>query len=102
MAVQGPQSAGLPSGSRQPEGAEAAVVTSAVLTRGALAAAVTVLAAAIAGCGEESPAIVAGPGQGTTGSVGRQGATARTGSFVEAIGARGRAPADGQTRRDGC
>ena len=69
-----------------------AVVTRALLTRGALAAAVAVLAAAIADCGQESPAVVAGPGQGGAGSPGSQGTTARVGSFVEVIGARIPAP----------
>jgi len=65
-----------------------AVVTRAMLTRGALAAAVTVLAVAIAGCGQESPAIGAGPGQSGAGSPVGQGATVRVGSFVEVLGAR--------------
>ncbi len=75
-----------------PLGSKARRMVCASLTRGALAAAVTVLAAAIAGCGQESPAVAAGPGQGGAGSPGGQAATARVGSFVEVIGARIPAP----------
>ena len=57
-----------------------------------LAAAVTLLAAAIAGCGQESPAVVAGPAQGGAGSPGGQGASVRVGPFVEVLGARIPAP----------
>jgi copper(I)-binding protein len=64
----------------------------ALLTRGALAAAVAVLAAGIAGCGQESPAVVAGPGQPGVGSPGGQGASVRVGPFVEVLGARIPAP----------
>jgi len=59
-----------------------------VTGRAALAATVAVLAAAIAGCGQESPAVAAGPGYAGAGSPGGQGATVRVGSFVEVIGAR--------------
>jgi copper(I)-binding protein len=75
-----------------PRASKARRMVCAWLTRGALAAAVTVLAAAIAGCGQESPAVAAGPDQGGAGSPGGQGATARVGSFVEVIGARIPAP----------
>jgi copper(I)-binding protein len=61
----------------------------ALLARGVLAAAVTLLAA---GCGQESPAVVAGPAQGGAGSPGGQGASVRVGPFVEVLGARIPAP----------
>jgi hypothetical protein len=64
----------------------------ALLTRGALVADVTVVAAALAGCGQESPAVVVGPDRGASGSPGSQGTTVRVGSFVEVIGARIPAP----------
>jgi periplasmic copper chaperone A len=60
--------------------------------KSALAAAVAVLAAATAGCGQESPAVVAGPGQGGAGSTAGQGTNLRVGSFVEVLGARIPAP----------
>jgi copper(I)-binding protein len=47
---------------------------------------------AIAGCGQESPAVAVGPDQSGAGSLGGQGATVRVGSFVEVIGARVPAP----------
>jgi hypothetical protein len=71
-----------------PRASKAWRMVCALLARGALAAALTVLAAAAAGCGQESPAVVAGPDQGTAGSPGGQGATVRVGPFVEVIGDR--------------
>ncbi len=58
----------------------------------AVMAAATVLAVAIVGCGQESPAVGAGPNQGGVGSPSSQGATVRVGPFVEVIGARIPAP----------
>ena len=46
------------------------------------------LAAGIAGCGQESPAVVVGPGKPEAGSPGSQGTSMRVGPFVEVIGAR--------------
>jgi copper(I)-binding protein len=58
--------------------------------RGAVAAVGTaVLAASLAACGSESPAIVAGPAQsGAVSGLSAAGASARVGPFVEVIGAR--------------
>jgi copper(I)-binding protein len=43
-------------------------------------------------CGQESPAVVAGPGQPGVGSPGGQGASVRVGPFVEVLGAHIPAP----------